>query len=272
DVDVALDDELRAYLCLCLGKLRWQQRRTDEAAALLGRAAKIYGVYQDAPGEGACAALLGFLTLEAVEPERALGALRRALRLLELETKPDLFIRSTLALSFCHAVEGRPREAARLLAFARQARAERAAAVPPSVAQPLSPTGEEVAADWWEARIAARLGDRQHGRALLDAVRRRLLAEGSLVEAALASLDLVMLRLAAGSAPAIDLAADLRRAFPGTPPRIAHELEELEQLPRDEVPDAADRLRRRLLGLRRVKADRPRLIPDVKDLVDPPAA
>ncbi|HVT56759.1 MAG TPA: hypothetical protein VHR45_00020 [Thermoanaerobaculia bacterium] len=271
-VDVALDDGLRAYLCLCLGKLRWQQRRIDEAAALLGRAGRIYSVYQDASGEGACWALLGFLRLEAVEPERALGALRRAVRLLELETEPELFIRSALALAFCHAVEGRGSEAERVLAFAGQAREERSGVGRQLAQGPAAGSGEEVAAAWWEGRIAARLGNRQTGLSLLDIVRRRLLAEGSLAEAAFATLDLAVLMAAAKRKAGITLAGDLRRAFPQCPRRIGNEIEELERLGRDEVPEAADRLRRQLLGLQRVRADRPRLIRPVEDLVDPPVS
>jgi hypothetical protein len=108
-----------------------------------------------------------------------------------------------LALSWCEPTVG------------RADRAREALAVALCVEAPAPRDGEEVARDWWEARIAAVMGADPEGADLrLDAVRRRLLAGGSLAEAARCTLDLVAQRVAAGRLDALGgLGHDLLAAF-----------------------------------------------------------
>jgi len=71
---------------------------------------------------------------------------------------------------------------------------------------------------WWEGRALASLGDREPALELLESVRRKLLAEPSPGEAALASIDLAVALQEAGRRSEIEgLAQSLKEAFPEIP-------------------------------------------------------
>ncbi|HVT61222.1 MAG TPA: hypothetical protein VHR45_22860 [Thermoanaerobaculia bacterium] len=265
-LDGALDHDLRATWCAGLAKVRWEERRDDEAAALLGRAANIYAANGQTHAEGLCRALTGFLCLELCDPTAAFVPLDSAHRLLEPAVAPALAARTALALAYCHAATGCDEswrnQAAALLAEARQ------------LGSAVTMNGERTGWKWWEARVAARLGDRDRALAKLETVRQCLLARGSVREAALATLDLAVLRASCGRREGLaELGHDLYHAFPESAPlRHAGSFAVLERLSLDDFPAGVEMLRRDLLGSRRAGRGRRDLITHVRDLAVLPAA
>ncbi|HVT60991.1 MAG TPA: hypothetical protein VHR45_21690 [Thermoanaerobaculia bacterium] len=264
-LDCPLESELRAAWCAGLAKVRWEERRTDEAAALLGRAATIYAANGQAQAEGVCRALVGFLCLELCEPTCAFTPLEEAYHLLDPAAAPALAARTALAFAYCHAAVGYDEswreQAAGLLVEARRLGAA------------VTDEGERAGWDWWEARIAARLGDREAALSKLGAVRQRLLAQGSLREAALATLDLAVLKTACAERQDIaELGHELLHAFPESRPfRLAGSFAVLERLAPEDFSSGVEMLRTHLLALRRFRSSRRDLIADVKDVALLPA-
>lgn len=197
--------EGRATLLAGVAQVRWAERRLDEAAALFALAARIFSEAGERQGEAACRAQAGWILVEQLDPWRARAELALAHAHVDAELAPALAARIGLVLAWCNLAVGRLEQARERLAGARRLY-DRAPGV-----------GEEVLRSWWEARMAALDSEPERsGRAdaLLDSVRRRLLAEGSVGEAAQCSLDLLALRVEAGRVDAVsELGPDLLRAF-----------------------------------------------------------
>ncbi len=171
------DAEERALYCHLLAYLRRDQRREDEVAGLLWRAASIYGELGDALEEGECLAELGFLFLDEGEVQAAIPALARACPLLDVHRDELLGLRARLALAVGYALAGHAERARGLVAAARPLYGR----VTDSAAM------AEVA--WREGKVALLTGDREEAAGLLGTARRSFLGAGRLYEAALASLD-----------------------------------------------------------------------------------
>jgi tetratricopeptide (TPR) repeat protein len=249
----------RAALLCGLAQLRWSERRLDEAGALFHQAAAMFGEAGERQGEAACRAQCGLVLVEQLAPSRAVAEL--ALAQVDAELAPALAARVGLVLAWCELAAGRAVQARESLAVARRL-------------YELAPgAGEAIFRRWWEARIAFLAGQPDEADADLDAVRLRLLAEGSYSEAARATLDLLRLRVEAGRLGAVsELAPDLHDAF-GC--RRAFEtgatidwLATLAAQRSPRFPRAWPAIHESLCGLRRHPKDRPDLIVDVQDLAD----
>jgi hypothetical protein len=210
--------EGRATLLAGVAQLRWAERRLDEAAAVFVQAARMFGELGERQEEAACRAQAGCVLVEQLDPWRAQAELAVCHLLIDAELAPALAVRVALMLAWCLAAVGRFELAGERLRAARKLYGRAPGA------------GEEVFRDWWEARIAALGGAGEaggtEGRAaaagkadgMLDAVRRRLFAEGSVAEAARCSLDLLVLRVEAGRLDAVsELGPDMLREFQNLP-------------------------------------------------------
>jgi len=124
------------------------------------------------------------------------------------------------------------------------------------------------------SRLCRAAGQPDRAEEQLDAVRRRLLAEGSFVEAARASLDLLALRVEAGRLDALsELTADLLDTFHcqrwALPPMAAiHWLANQAAQRSVHFRLAVAPVRHYISTLRRSPRDRPDLVADVRDLAD----
>ncbi|HXO40816.1 MAG TPA: hypothetical protein VN999_05145 [Thermoanaerobaculia bacterium] len=249
----------RATLLSGLARLRWTQGRLDEAAALFAHAANIFGEALERHGQAACRALGGFLWAE-VAP--GLAGAQLAYPPIEVDLPPALAVRCLLLHAWCH-LRLRRIEAGRHLLRAARELYDRAPGA-----------GEETFRTWWEARIAALDGQPDQAQEQLDAVRRRLLAEGSFVEAARASLDLLVLRVEAGRLDSLSqLAPDLLDAFQcqrwAFPPAVALDWLAIQAAqPSVQLGPLVASIRHHLSTLRRSPRDRPDLIADLRDLAD----
>ncbi len=249
----------RATLLAGVARLRWAQGRLDEAPALFAPAAKIFGEALERHGQAACRALGGFLWAE-VAPGLAGAELADAS--IDLHLAPALAVRCRLLHAWCH-LRLRRIEAGREDLHAARGLYDRAPGA-----------GEETFRAWWEARIAFLDGQRGQGLDGLDAVRRRLLAQGSFHEAARASLDLLALRVEAGRLDSLsELAPDLLNAFDcqrwAFMPAATIDWLAIKAA-QQSVPfgPALASIRHHLSTLRRSPRDRPDLIADVRDLAD----
>src|SRR5437016_610060 len=133
--------------------------------------------------EAACRAQGGLVLVELADPVRARPELVRARYRLNADLAPALAARVGLVLAWCDLACGREAHARGELRAARELYGSASGA------------GEEVVRAWWEARIAALDQRAPAAEAQLDAVRRRLLAGGSLGEAARSTLDLLAVRV-----------------------------------------------------------------------------
>jgi hypothetical protein len=254
--------EGRAMLLAALAQLRWDQRRIDEATALFLQAARIFGQQAERQGEAACRAQAGFVLVEQLDPARGRAELGLAHLFIDAELAPALAARVALALAWCDLALG---HAARARAHLRAARGfdDRAPG-----------EGEGLFRAWWEARIAAIDGQPEQADALLDSVRRRLLAGGSAGEAARCSLDLLALRVERGRLDGLaDLGPDLMNAFPGRPSALQPAcmidlLATWAAQGSQGYSQGEASVRHFLAGLRPHPLDRPELIPRVEDLAD----
>ena len=250
----------RATLLAGLARLRWTQGRLDEAAALSAHAASIFGEARERHGQAACRALGGLLFAERLDPSWARAEL--VLAQVELELAPALAARVALLLAWSHFGTGRMEQGRESLRAARELY-DRAPGA-----------GEETFRAWWEAHIASLDGQPDRAEEQLDAVRRRLLAEGSFVEAARASLDLLALRVEAGRLDALsELTADLLDTFHcqrwALPPMAAiHWLANQAAQRSVHFRLAVAPVRHYISTLRRSPRDRPDLVADVRDLAD----
>lgn len=196
----------RAFYSRTVALLRWEQGRTDEAAALLHHAARLYLLEGLPEEESACLALLGLLQTDAAIPGNALALLHEGWAGMDRDLRPLLTLRVGLALALLLAESGQEEKTRGLLREVWRFHAQ--------VADP----EEMVRIYWLEARVLARLGDREEARHLLEAVFRKLLEEKSLAESALAGMDLALLLVESGHPEKVrSLAADLESTFAAVP-------------------------------------------------------
>jgi hypothetical protein len=266
--------EDRAALLAAVAQLRWTERRLDEAAALFAQAARMFGELAERQGEAACRAQAGCVLVEQLDPWRARTELAVAHLHVDTELAPAFAARVALMLAWCNFAVGRLGEGRKRLRAARGLYAGAPGA------------GEEALRAWWEARIAAldrpgeQDGEGGQARAVaradaqLEAVRRRLLAEGSIAEAARCSLDLLVLRVEAGRLDAVsELGPDVLRGFQNAPGafRPAEMIDWLAILAiqrSTRFPAALAATRHYLSGRRTHPRERPDLIADVQVLAD----
>lgn len=177
----------RALFSRGLALLRWEQGRLDEGVALLARAAELFIDSQLYPDAHACGQLLGLLYAEMAQPGKAILHLEPA-QAADPAVRPWLSARASLTLAY--ALAGRDRQRAREVL-------RQAVGLYPSIQDP-----EELTfLVRLEGRAHARLGDLDMAEALLDRVYRKRLQNPRGAELALASLDLLALRIAAGLSP-----------------------------------------------------------------------
>jgi hypothetical protein len=207
----------RAELLAAAAQLRWTGGALDEAAALFLAAAWIFGRTDQEAAQAACQLQAAFVYLDQGNPERARPNLEMPrLVLADDGLAPALAGRCACALAYCQAALGRR---------VRSGAMAELAAVPED-------RGEQVFRLWWLARTAGCTGDHRRARRLLDAVRRQLLADGSLGEAARCTFELLLERARAGpDQPLEPLAGELVDAF-GPNPAAVHAAETLGLLAR----------------------------------------
>ncbi|HEV3078077.1 MAG TPA: hypothetical protein VHB47_26930 [Thermoanaerobaculia bacterium] len=196
----------RGSLLAACARLRRAQGRLDEAVALFGHAAALFVSAVEQQGETVCRLQAGVVLLDLGDLGRARSELALAWSRLDSTRAPGLGARTALLLAYCCAALGRPGEASHLIEEARR--------LYPRAAD----RGEEAFRSWWEGRIAGQRGQRREADARLDSVRRLLLAEGSLVEAASYTLELLVFRVESSRFDALQgLGRDLAAAFGGSP-------------------------------------------------------
>ena len=182
----------RAFYCRTVGLVRWEQGRTDEAAALFQHAARLYAPGGPDGEEGACLALLGLLHHEQDNLGMALPLLLRAWTAMEHDLRPLLALRVALTLASGLADAG---QMDRARAFLKEAW---------RLSSAVEDAHEMVRIYWLEGRALARLGERTEALQILDSVRRKLILEPSPAEASLVSLDLALALAEAGKPEEIE--------------------------------------------------------------------
>ena len=194
----------RGFYCQQLAALRREQGREDEATGLLWRAALVYNENADLVEEGACLAELGFLFLAEDQPHRAVLPLSRACEVLGLHRDASLAVRARLSLALCEAILGHEAKAVRLLKTTR----------PCTAGWPIRRFRWPTSPGWrarWRGSPAARSRRWSCWRGPV----RDFLAQRSLYEVALTSLDLVAARAKAGRLESVlPLIEDVVEAFP----------------------------------------------------------
>jgi tetratricopeptide (TPR) repeat protein len=194
----------RALHCRTAALVRWEEGRTDEAAALLAHAAKLLAADGLEEEVGVCRALLGLLEEEEGRPAAALPELLKSWAALDRDLRPVFALRLGLGLARCLAELDQGERARSVLQEAWRLYA--------AVEDP----GEMLRVYWREARVLACLGEREEARHVLASVGPKLAKEGSLAEAVLVSLDLALTLAEEGRFGEIGkLAAGLPPAFPG---------------------------------------------------------
>lgn len=165
-----------AFFFKTLARVREQQRRLPEAAAFLSRACGIYRRSWHSTTEQWCLRRLGRLYLRMNDPGRAMAALAQ-IRVdgASHRVKAEVF----LGLAACMATVDL-RQPARLLL--RQSRAER---------RWIWEHRQRLPLEWWDARIALRLGNLEDAIPRLDGVRRELLESQRWADACSASVELL---------------------------------------------------------------------------------
>jgi tetratricopeptide (TPR) repeat protein len=172
----------RAFYCRALALLRWEVGRLDEAGALLTHALRCFGesaaTQKGATEEkGATGALVGLLELEQGREARSQIALSAALDSMDLERRPWLTVRASLALALVLASRDAPDPALAVLQEVWR------------LSPQITDIREQVCMRWWEGRVQARLGDELDAHALLGSARRSYLQQQREPEAALVTLD-----------------------------------------------------------------------------------
>lgn len=196
----------RGFFCQMLALLREDQKRPDEATALLWRAVGIFRERGETENQAICLCRLGFLFFEQDDFEHAVRVLTPARGLLSAHRAPALLARCNLGLAVSHAMLGREDEARALVGESRLLRA--------SVPTP----GEALALDWLEGKWALRVGELELAKAKLDGVRKRFLSEERQIEAALCSAELACALARKGERECIEpLIDDLHDRFAISP-------------------------------------------------------
>jgi tetratricopeptide (TPR) repeat protein len=193
----------RACYCEKLASLREMQGRFDEAAALLWRAVAIHRAARRFEEQGPCLCRLAFLSFHEGQMEAAGRLFSQARGLLSFERSPGLAARCSLGYAVCLAVLGETDQALFLrkesLALADQATDGR----------------DLLDIEWLEGRLAAVLGEHERAERHLGVVRRHLLQQGRLIDAALCSLDIARVFLGTDREERVgELIAELQAAFP----------------------------------------------------------
>ena len=195
----------RGFFCRALAVLRWDQGRTEEAAALLHHAQRRFAEAQDVREEAACLALLGLLYVDDADPVRAVSLLRQASQGIDSKRSPWLAAQCCLGLAFCHAYAGEPDKARSARETAHQFYGK------------LSDE-EDLLTRWLEGRVAALAGETAEAAALMEAVRPWLLGRRRLPEATFATIDLALLWIESGrAAEARGLVEELKATFADQP-------------------------------------------------------
>jgi tetratricopeptide (TPR) repeat protein len=253
------DDAVERGLFLAeLGKLRWEQGRLEEAAALFDHTPKVIGERRHGSFLHGAVQLLGaHVYLELRQVERA--AERLALCDLDSGRFPSLARRALLASELCLA-----------LASGRAGAGGSSGSLPPPL-PPVPERGEALWQDWMLGRIAAAGGRLEAAQRTLEAVRRDLLGAGSLREAASVALDLAEVRAKSGRPPGFaELGEELARSFPRVSAAVVAGFRALaeEALGAGELRRRTVVLLRRLASLPRRTRSRPDLICHLARLVD----
>ena len=198
------DPAARGFYCRALGLLRWDQGRTEEAAALFHQAGRRYRELEDAREEAICLTLLGLLYSEEEEWTQAASALLSSRSGIDSQHHALLTAQAHLTLARGHALKNRPAEA--------QALRQTVWTLYPCV-----PAEEAMASLLWrESQVAEALGDLDEAGTLLDSVRRRYIDKGYLPEATLTTLQLSWIRARQGRREeTFELRARLTEAFDG---------------------------------------------------------
>lgn len=229
----------RAFHCRTVGLLRWEEGRTDEAAALLGHALRLYAEDGLDFEAAACLGLLGLLEEEEGRLANALPFLARAWTALEREARPVFALRVGLAFALGLAEVGEEERARRVLAETW------------TLCSGVREPSEMLRVYWNEARVLSRAGRREEAIHLLEAVRPKLAEEGSLPEAALVSLDLALALAEAGRAGEIErLRAVPAPGFPASP-RVEAALRKIVLLAERREPRLRETVARSRVNLRR---------------------
>ncbi|HKV10912.1 MAG TPA: tetratricopeptide repeat protein [Thermoanaerobaculia bacterium] len=182
-----LGDRLeRACYCRVAALVRWEDGRTDEAAALLGHALKLFRAEGWEHEVAACLALAGLLEVEEGQFADALPHLTQAWAALDRDVRPHFALRTGLALARCLAEADQDARARNVLREVWRFYSE------------LKDDGETLRAYWGEALILARMQQWSESIHLLESVQPKLLAEGSNAEASLLSVDLALVLAEAG--------------------------------------------------------------------------
>lgn len=154
----------------------------------------------------ACLCRLGFFLLQENAPEGASRHFAQARGLLSFEASPALAARCGFGLALCRVSSG-PEEQARSLR--KESR---------RLSEAVVDSRDLLDLDWLDGRLAACFGEHQEAIAGLGSVRRRLLNQHRLLDAALCSLDLARLFAATGQAARIqELIFDLHATFLPSP-------------------------------------------------------
>jgi tetratricopeptide (TPR) repeat protein len=186
--------------------LRIAQRRFEEALGLLEQVAERYLTGDSVPADshlaGRALASKAMALIEMGEKERAVGTLKEAERLVDAERDPRL------AFSLRHNLMD---YLSRLGSF------QAAGALLPQVQELAASHGsrlDQLRVRWVGARITAGLGERTRGRQGLAEVRRELLGQGIVYDAALVTLEIAVLSIEEGDASEVEeLAAEMVAVF-----------------------------------------------------------
>lgn len=189
-------------LCRYLGLLRWEQGRLDEAEALLRQAARSFGEMEAPHEEAASRVLLGLLSLERDRAGKAVLLLQAGRAELSLDTS-WLTVRAGLGLALGLACVGHAGRAYEIL--------QETSRHYPAITD----EREVVRLPWLEGRVAARLGNGE-AESLLEMARRHLMAEHSLADVTLCSLDLASLLMEDGRMSEVPrLLQEIEESFQG---------------------------------------------------------
>ncbi|HEY6321897.1 MAG TPA: hypothetical protein VJA16_10095, partial [Thermoanaerobaculia bacterium] len=267
DMSAVLPDagpsEERALAAVGRAQLAADRRDVDGATERFLEAAYGFALMGSAQSTAACKAELGLYLLDAGDLINARLSLGVAIAFLEAAAAPSLAARLHLALAETAVALGK-----QALASEELVRAQ--------ALYPLAPDGaagpEALERRWREGRIAAAAGDGAQAAGLFDEVRRVLLVQGCLAEAARCTFDELLLRIDTRRSRDVgDLTGALAEAFPGEGERWAEEMAWLARLAADK-PEAVyapcwelrDRLRLALF----VDPARPPLLLPARRLTD----
>jgi len=187
-------DSLEASLAI-------DMRRLTAAERLLRRAVSRYRAVDDDPLRGLTLVKLGNVYREQGEVAKALATVEEALTLLDREEDPHLYLSAWHNAAFYLCDLGQHRQARALV----EAHRELYARFPDRTTQ--------LRLSWVEGRIAHGLGDLPGAEAALRATRDGFVEESSVYDAAMVSLDLALVLLAAGQLDEIKVLASQLVAF-----------------------------------------------------------